>query len=648
MKNEIINEALSKAYRLSISKIEKTLVNKFNLLLSEARYLTSFYTAVKEANLFKSNYFKNFEYEGDMIDFNNIQKFAKEVDTFYDVVSYVLHSKEFLAVYDIFYNGNEVTIEKKKIEDEEEEKTSTFTTPFDEYKVAEDDNYITFHLPTYPVAQKLREYYFKVFPDDPLVSSERNFFVPTYCIMGSSASTYFRSQKHSTEEDWYFTLLKVAPTYFINKVVMPKLLGKETNFKTINELRNSVSTLIYNQAKMSLGEVYLTKKHDSPEKNNHGHHNFTNPGHGAYVSKLAIEKQYDYATLSKGNANPFTIEGNALLSYNASDLIVTIPNGVTTIESEAFKGKRINILILPYSLVEIKQNAFKDSRVEIIVASNNLEYISKRAFDSSSKIDQLGTVTPTGDKYIVSKPARLSYYPKDIEEKMNKLADLYPFPEDMEEYKSKFKNLAESLKLRFTKQIKNDIIISEAFKVKKPTYYEDESGEIFIEGGLAFFTDYAIENTRELIVPEGAYKFGESLGKLQKLVKVVLPSTFKDISNSPFSNSRCQLHVKYIDMYNTQIKEIPEGTFRDFQYLRTLILPKDLEVIGTHALRGIGVDTININSQIKSLPSDLITAIPFLTTIETDNKEALMNNPELQKHIRHIKNYKINIIEKEH
>ena len=82
MKNNIINEAMSKAYRLSISKIERSLIKNFGLLLSEAKYLTGFYTAIKEANLFKSNYFKDFEYEGDMIDFNNIQKFAKEVDTF--------------------------------------------------------------------------------------------------------------------------------------------------------------------------------------------------------------------------------------------------------------------------------------------------------------------------------------------------------------------------------------------------------------------------------------------------------------------------------------------------------------------------------------------------------------------------------------
>jgi len=89
-------------------------------------------------------------------------------------------------------------------------------------------------------------------------------------------------------------------------------------------------------------------------------------------------------------SSDFTIIDGTLNAYNGSDSDVVIPDGVTTIASNAFYGKPINTVSLPSSLRTIQAYAFKESRLKRIEIPAGVETIGIQAFGFC---DQLETVT---------------------------------------------------------------------------------------------------------------------------------------------------------------------------------------------------------------------------------------------------------------
>ena len=148
----LIEAQLSKAYLSSIERLVNRLKNEVGLKEREARYLTNLYTELKHLNLFNAKYFKEFEYDGDLINFADIGAFAKDPETFAEVMLEVFHAGAFQDLFKINFDNEtyEVTLtrvadlevpEKKKIKNE-------LSTPYDHLKVAEDDYWITFNPKT--------------------------------------------------------------------------------------------------------------------------------------------------------------------------------------------------------------------------------------------------------------------------------------------------------------------------------------------------------------------------------------------------------------------------------------------------------------------------------------------------------------------
>lgn len=89
-------------------------------------------------------------------------------------------------------------------------------------------------------------------------------------------------------------------------------------------------------------------------------------------------------------SSDFTITDGTLIAYNGSDSHVVIPDGVTTIASNAFLGKPIHTISLPSSLRTIQDYAFMESQLKRIEIPSGVENIGVQAFGFCN---QLETVT---------------------------------------------------------------------------------------------------------------------------------------------------------------------------------------------------------------------------------------------------------------
>lgn len=597
--NSIINEALSKAYKQSIDKIKLHLIEKQGLNSLEATYITEFYTAVKELNLFASKYFKEFDYDGELFDLNNIQKFAKYPEAFYDIVMLVMHSDTLLDNLDVSFDGLTVKLSKKEVLDKKVE-TYGQSTIFDDYKVAEDKNYYTFYMPDYKVAKEFRTFYGKVYPDDKDISNAENsdFFYSNWCVVSSNAKTYFNSQKYGdTNGVWFITYSKRNPAQkfrenfvvdHVNKRIIYIALGTDSS-----EYRNA-----------NFGEIYFRRSKNAEPHGNHGYHIYSNyPGTGFEESRLEPPTSYSYESIdiaSKGvKEESFTISGGKLTSVESTKEIIVVPDGVTEIMTGAFNDlKEVKQIVMPFSLTRIRKHAFDNlPNLKIVSVSNNLEVIESNAFinmgptyDNTFSPDKLkqnvwrdlmadanifviGVIEQGvggGYAYTINKPSKLRYAPRDIVYAYRHLEGLG-------------KDIATESKRRKVKK--------ESFRVKRELYAMTDLYSIEREDTLIIDADPAeAHDVKVLKIPEGVKTIEGSLKSFRKLEVIEFPSTLESIDYIDFSGSTLAL----LDLSKTKIRNIRAGQFRSMLNLEIVKLPESIDHIERNAFEGSGLESINI------------------------------------------------------
>ena len=79
-------------------------------------------------------------------------------------------------------------------------------------------------------------------------------------------------------------------------------------------------------------------------------------------------------------SNDFTIENGEVTAYTGAGGSVTIPDGVTSIKTEAFFDKHVTSLTLPDSLTSIGNKAFDKNKITKISGGKNLKTIGDAAF----------------------------------------------------------------------------------------------------------------------------------------------------------------------------------------------------------------------------------------------------------------------------
>jgi|GEM_PF-4477481 len=79
----------------------------------------------------------------------------------------------------------------------------------------------------------------------------------------------------------------------------------------------------------------------------------------------------DTTTTTATTVNPFVTDGNALVKYNGTDKIVTVPDGITNIKAYAFQNcASIEVLVIPEKVVEIYAFAALDCPLKSVKILN--------------------------------------------------------------------------------------------------------------------------------------------------------------------------------------------------------------------------------------------------------------------------------------
>jgi hypothetical protein len=437
-------------YKDAIKKIKDFLKNKRNLDEYEINYVVTFYEQIKNLGMLDADYFKNFKSEGELFNFNNIQKFAKYPETFYDVVLNVLHNGAFLDLYNVEFDGLNVKLTKKaKLDkdDSNEKEASNLPPEYERYKLAEDDRYYTFHLPTPQVANSFMPFYKKMWPENKDIGRFVDAFNTGWCTTSNNNTENFKYYKPEPSSQWMVTFLKIDPAKELLKA-MNKLY--ETDYKSLSEFPGASEKIRYKEIRNILGEKVLVDADGTFNKvpgssKNHGYFNYANnPGSVAKESDLPIKPTYNYTTIFKNaGVDPFVITEGVLTRYAGSGGIVSIPPGVTEIAEDAFSDIRnVTGLILPPSLRIIQNKALEGiaRSLKIIQATNNLELVKYGAFGKytdaiKKKLDAMAEYIGQKDNvidskkdlflfgviekdeknlYKVKKPSNLIFYPRVI------------------------------------------------------------------------------------------------------------------------------------------------------------------------------------------------------------------------------------------
>ena len=621
-------------YNDSLNKVKNNLIKDMGLSEVEANYVTLFYDAIKKANLLSSNYFKEFEYEGELFDLNDIQKLAKYPEAFYDVVMLVFHNAEFLKRYNIIFNGVDLKLIKKEeeIKKSKDDKKEKNETPFDNYKVAEDDFYYTFFVPNSTVAQKFRSFYSIVYPNDSDIHRFQNFFFPTWCVFSSSAKHHFKKEKHLDSDIWLVTFLKRNPVDYILKMYNKQFTAPVNSFQ---EVIDKIGGGVFDTLKDYLGEVYLMNKDGGlGSGRNYGYHLYTNsPGYGVSESKLFPNVSYSYGRLNIAKAGTemaeeFEIEDGVLKKVSVNKQIVRIPLGVTEIDSRAFSELNdIKTVITPISLIRIKEEAFyKMKKLEVVMLHNSLEIIETDAikdcplykFDDASSfiIGVLEKYEESQFKYSVSKPSQLRFAPREI----------------ILAYRKKQNNV--------TKTENNTV--NETFRIKRNNNYKLEDAYSLQGQTLIFDGDLEeVKDINKLVVPEGITKVKGSLSNYTNLEEIVFPKNLQDIGQLNFKSE----NLIKIDLSKSVIAFLPEKIFSNIVSIEEVILPNTQVDIYPYAFASTSIEEIYIIAG-SGIHEKAFYNCPFLEIIYTNDLNSFMTQRQNDNFIKWAEKNKIKIKEK--
>lgn len=100
---------------------------------------------------------------------------------------------------------------------------------------------------------------------------------------------------------------------------------------------------------------------------------------GAYCINAFFEGDFMYSDASK----------TVLMGYTGSDTSVTVPNTVTTIGENAFRGSNVSIISIPSSVTMIGDNAFCQSKLRNIILPNSIYSIGNGAFMQCSQLKSI-------------------------------------------------------------------------------------------------------------------------------------------------------------------------------------------------------------------------------------------------------------------
>ena len=241
------------------------------------------------------------------------------------------------------------------------------------------------------------------------------------------------------------------------------------------------------------------------------------------------------------------------------DWTITVPEGVDAIHTYAFRGSKVEVVILPKTLKRIGNGAFLGcERLHTIEIPEGIKEIREITFQDCKALTTI--VIPNSVDYIDCSAFYRCTSLKNVKlpAGLDKIAD------------RAFEGCIALTKLNCN--------INDGYLC----YRANEDGNLVV-------TDFIKEQQR-VIIPEGVVAIGPRAFDASYVQEVIIPDTVKEIGNEAFL--RCKNLESVV--FPNDIKEIGEGLFQDCTRLRSFIVPETVETIGASAFYRSGLSTIYI------------------------------------------------------
>ncbi len=253
--------------------------------------------------------------------------------------------------------------------------------------------------------------------------------------------------------------------------------------------------------------------------------------------------------------------GDYAFSYNKSIENVAVPSGIKTINKKAFyEASKLREVTLPENLTDILDSAFaRCLSLEKINLPVSLKYIGESAFYETSKLKEIT---------IPSKVKRIEKYAFE----RTGLTKLQVSEGVLEIGANAFyeaRNL-EVVSLPTTLTRIEDFAFSETKLLKEAT------ADLYAGNWLL-----KVSSNKEIIVKDGTIGIAASVIRDDNLItSVMLPKSLKYIGDYNFFKLES---INTVNLENTALVEIGEGSFNDVKSLRIDKLPGSLKSVGRYA-----------------------------------------------------------------
>jgi hypothetical protein len=337
-------------------------------------------------------------------------------------------------------------------------------------------------------------------------------------------------------------------------------------------------------------------------------------------------------------AGDFTMDGTTLTAYTGSASSVTIPEGVVTIASNAFKDKSmVTSITLPSTLTTIKNYAFRGSSVTKIELPSSVSSISSYAFDGCTSLT--GIYSYNGSDYF-------STYSGVLYTKGGTTLLRYPPARTGTSYSVLSQTTAVGNSAFDSCSNLKTVTLPEGLKAIRMYAFYKSTGltSVNIPATCATIDEYAFTNCSSLatlhIKAQNPGTIGTDAFKNAPVATIHYDGTSENWSASSWKsvfgsgvtvNYGFTVSGSVFKAYNgsggvvtipSGITEIGVSAFNGKSAVTGVIIPDGVTTIGNNAFKGTSVSSLDLPKSVKTIPAYTFDGMTKLTGISVSSDNA--------------------------
>jgi len=301
------------------------------------------------------------------------------------------------------------------------------------------------------------------------------------------------------------------------------------------------------------------------------------------------------------NASDFIIENGVLIKYNGKDSAIVIPNGATEIGAEAFAGKKkIVEITVPGAVAKIGHNAFKGCSTLVKVEIQNPEAEAYDCFSGCKALSYINASEKTMEgifRFCSTKMKTALCYGYLLTSDSNRV------------YEDNTKRLKKHLVARATEE-DCAAAMSKLFACYKKPIAINEIDEYLVAAAektniTAFLLEYKAKHYSAAKIEKNAQdnedkELGVRPRSLAEWRKVFAIS----VRGKEIALERYKLNESTVEIPTTiEGKTVTEmqGTFEQKEYVKTIALPSQLQILGWNVCQGTSISEITIPETVEEI-----------------------------------------------